>query len=63
MSTWDSLLQHLALYPRWLVAMLAIVAGAVLLWLVAKLLKWTVYLAALAVFGCLVVGAVAWWLT
>jgi len=63
MTEYDALLQNLSLYPRWLVALLTLVVAAVVVWLLAKLLKWTIYLAAFVAFGCIVVGVLAWCLT
>lgn len=63
MTAFDALLQHLAWSPRWLVALAAIVVAGVLVWLLAKALKWAIYLTALAAFACIVVGVVAWCLT
>jgi hypothetical protein len=37
----QTLLHSLAAYPPWLVAVCAVVAGAFALWLVGKLLKWS----------------------
>ena len=62
MTALDALLQDLALYPRWLVALCTIVLAAAVVWLLAKLLKWTLYLAAAVTFGCIVIAVVAWWL-
>lgn len=58
----DAVLQNLELYPRWLVALGTIAAAAVGVWVLAKVLKWTVYLAAIVTFGCVVVVVIAWWL-
>ena len=38
------LLDSLAGYPRWFVAACATIVLAVLLWVVAKILKWSLYL-------------------
>ncbi|WP_221029478.1 DUF819 family protein [Actomonas aquatica] len=58
----EAALQNLNAYPRWLVASCVIVVALAVLWVLGKLLKWTVYvivgLAALAVIG----GGVWWWL-
>lgn len=55
-------LQNLNAYPRWLVASCAIIVALAVLWVLGKVLKWTVYvivaLAALAVIG----GGVWWWM-
>lgn len=62
MTEVDVLLQNLALYPRWLVAVVAIAGAALLVWVLAKVLKWTIYLAAIVAFVCVVAGVIAWWL-
>jgi len=62
MTEVDVLLQNLALYPRWLVALVAIAGAALLVWVLAKVLKWTIYLAAIVAFVCVVAGVIAWWL-
>lgn len=62
MTEVDVLIQNLSLYPRWLVALVTIVAAALVVWVLAKVLKWTIYLAAIVAFGCVVAGVIAWWL-
>ena len=53
-------LQNLSAYPRWLVASCAIVVALTALWVLGKVLKWTLYvvvsLAAIAV-----IGTGLWW--
>ena len=44
----------LALYPRWFVALCTTLALALVVWVLGKILKWTIYLAVGAV---LVLGA------
>jgi hypothetical protein len=39
----DPLLDSLAGYPRWFVAACLTIVAAVVLWILAKLLKWGVY--------------------
>jgi hypothetical protein len=56
------LTRNIEAYPPWLVAGCAIVVALGLVWILVKLLKWTLYLAALAVAGLAVVGVVVWWL-
>lgn len=55
-------LQNLSAYPRWLVATCGIVVALALLWVVGKVLKWTIYLivalGAIAVVG----GGIYWWM-
>lgn len=58
----QAIFQNLAAYPRWLVATCGIILALTSLWIVGKLLKWTLYvvvtLAMIAVIG----GGVYWWL-
>lgn len=61
MSLIDSWLQPLRAYPRWFVlACFALTAGA-LIWMVAKALKWSVYMVSAVAFAC-VTGGFALWL-
>ena len=62
MALLESALDNLAAYPRWFVAVCAIIVSAGVLWLLAKILKWTVYLAACLTLGVVVVGVLLWWL-
>jgi hypothetical protein len=58
----DGWLETLRAYPRWMVlGGAALVLGAVVL-VVAKSLKWSLYLGLLGVFGVLMAG-LAWWLS
>ena len=52
----QTLLHSLAAYPPWLVAVCAVVAGIFALWLVGKLLKWSLMV---IVAGILILGAAA----
>jgi hypothetical protein len=52
----QTLLHSLSAYPPWLVAVCAVVAGIFVLWLVGKLLKWSLIV---MVAGILVLGAAA----
>jgi hypothetical protein len=52
----QTLLHSLSAYPPWLVAGCAVVAGIFALWLVGKLLKWSLMV---IVAGILVLGAAA----
>lgn len=61
MTFLESALQNLAHYPRWFVTLCAVIVAAAAIWLLAKLLKWTLYLVALAVFGFVVAGLIVWW--
>jgi uncharacterized membrane protein len=58
----DNLTRNLEAYPAWLVASCAIIAAVGLVWLLVKVLKWTLYLAAMAVAGFAVTAVVLWWL-
>lgn len=61
MSSFDSWLQPLRAYPSWFVlACVAFTAGPII-WLIAKVLKWSVYGAGLLVFLG-VTGLCAVWL-
>ncbi|HEX2099335.1 MAG TPA: hypothetical protein VHF69_01660 [Candidatus Synoicihabitans sp.] len=62
MTTFEAALQNLAAYPRGLVAVCAIIVAIALVWVLTKVLKWTLYLAAFLAIGCCVVVALAWWL-
>lgn len=62
MTALDAALQNLAEYPRWFVALCTIVLATAAIWVAAKLLKWTVYLAAFVALGCVVFGVLVWWL-
>ena len=52
----QTLLHSLAAYPPWLVAVCAVVAGIFALWVVGKLLKWSLMVIMVAV---LILGAAA----
>ncbi|HWZ93686.1 MAG TPA: hypothetical protein VNW30_00680 [Opitutaceae bacterium] len=52
----QTLLHSAAAYPPWLVTVCAVVAGIFVLWLVGKLLKWSLMVIAATV---LVLGAAA----
>ncbi len=58
----EAALQNLHAYPRWLVASCVVIVALAALWVLGKLLKWTLYvvvaLAALAV----IAGGVWWFL-
>jgi uncharacterized membrane protein HdeD (DUF308 family) len=55
----QTLLHSLSAYPPWLVAVCAVIAGILVLWLVGKLLKWS-----LMVIGAMIlilgVAALVW---
>ena len=57
----NPLLDSLARYPHWFVVACLTVAGVVALWLLVKVLKWSLYLllGLVAVAG---LGATVWWL-
>jgi len=50
-----SVLDSLAAYPRWLVAACLTVVAAALIWVMAKVLKWTLYL----LIGLVLIGGAA----
>jgi len=52
----QTLLHSVSAYPPWLVAVCAVVAGIFVLWLVGKLLKWTIMVLVAAI---LILGAAA----
>lgn len=61
MSSLDSWLQPLRAYPRaFVLVCFALTAGAII-WVIAKVLKWSLHATALGVFA-LVTGAFALWL-
>lgn len=43
-NTWETMLESLAGYPRWFVVLCVTIVAAALLWVLAKLLKWGLYL-------------------
>lgn len=49
MTWWESSFDSLAGYPRWLVLACVTVLAAAALWLLAKVLKWSLYLLAILV--------------
>ena len=53
---------NLQAYPRWLVATCGVIVGVTLLWVVGKILKWTLYLVVGLAMLILVAGAVYWFL-
>ncbi len=58
----DIVLQELAAYPRWLVALILAVAAIVIVWVGIKLLKWTLYAAGAVLLGVTLAGIILWWL-
>jgi hypothetical protein len=62
MTLLESALQNLAHYPRWFVTLCVVIVGAAAIWVLAKLLKWTLYLAVLAVLGVGALALVVWWM-
>jgi uncharacterized membrane protein YjjP (DUF1212 family) len=62
MSEWEQLNEMVAQYPRWLVALVLALAAVLATWLLAKLLKWTVYAAAVVALVCVLAGIAVWWL-
>jgi hypothetical protein len=55
-------MRQAALYPRWLVVTSTVLAGIAVLWIVAKLLKWTLLLLFTLLVVAIVGGAILWWL-
>lgn len=62
MSEWEQLLEVLAQYPKWVVALGLAVSAVLGTWLLAKLLKWTIYAAAALALVCALAGIAVWWL-
>lgn len=62
MEVLDPILQNLAAYPRWLVAACGVIVALGVLWVLVKVLKWTLYLAAVVVAVVVVGSIVMWWL-
>jgi len=61
--TWlDAALDSFSAYPRWLVVAVGTLVVAVLLWLLAKILKWSLYLLLILVLVSGGAWAVALWL-
>jgi uncharacterized membrane protein YjjP (DUF1212 family) len=58
----DQCMRQAALYPRWLVITSTVLAAIAVLWLVAKLFKWTLILLFTLTVVALVGGAILWWL-
>jgi hypothetical protein len=58
----DQCVRQAALYPRWLVITSTVLAAIAFLWIVAKLLKWTLLLLLTLVIVAVVGGLILWWL-
>jgi len=58
----DQCLRQAALYPRWLVITSTVLTGIAVLWIVAKLLKWTLILLFTLLVVAIVGGVIVWWL-
>jgi hypothetical protein len=58
----DQCLRQAALYPRWLVITSTVLAAIAVLWVVAKLLKWTLIILFSLTVVAIVAGAILWWL-
>ena len=58
----DQCIRQAALYPRWLVVTCTVLTMIAFLWLVAKLLKWTLILLFTLTVVALVGGLLVWWL-
>jgi hypothetical protein len=61
MSSLDSWLQPLRAYPRGFVLVCFVLTAGAAIWIIAKLLKWSVYTVSMLVFAG-VTGAFALWL-
>lgn len=57
----EQALRNLEAYPRWLVATCGVIVALAGVWVLAKLLRWTIYLAATLAAICVVIGIVGWW--
>lgn len=57
----EQALRNLEASPRWLVATCGVIVALAGVWVLAKLLKWTVYAAATVAAICVVIGIVGWW--
>ncbi len=62
MSEWEQLNEAVAAYPRWLVALVLALGAIVATWILAKVLKWTLYAAAVISLVCVLAGIAVWWL-
>ena len=58
----DQCMRQAALYPRWLVVTSTVLAGIAVLWIVAKLLKWTLVVLLALIFVFSLGGLLIWWL-
>ncbi len=55
-------IRSLHAYPRWLVAACGVIVGLAVLWVIGKILKWTLYLMVALAVLLLGLGAFYWWL-
>ena len=60
MDYFQRLLEPLAAYPRWLVITCLVLVALGVGWLLAKAIKWTLYLVIAAVLLLLILAAVSW---
>jgi hypothetical protein len=58
----QAIIHNLSAYPRWLVASCGIILAIATLWVVGKLLKWTLYVVLTLAMIAVVGGGVYWWL-
>jgi len=58
----NHLLAPFAAYPRWLVYLCAGLAVVLAVWIVAKVLKWTLYVVLFAVVVVVVLGGIFWFI-
>lgn len=58
----EPMVQNLAAYPRWLVATCSVIVALAALWVVGKLLKWTLFVILAVAMLTVVAGGLFWWL-
>jgi hypothetical protein len=60
MSLIETWLQPLRDYPRWFVLLSFMFVAGVVIWVIAKLLKWSIYAAGLVVFATITCAFALW---
>lgn len=58
----DEVMRQAALYPRWLVITCSVLGGIIALWIVVKLLKWTMIFLFTLILLVIVAGVLIGWL-
>lgn len=58
----QSALENLSAYPRWLVATCGVIVALAVLYILGKVLKWTIYLMVAGAAIAVVLGGVYWWM-